>query len=76
MKDLSYRILLRPEPEGGYTVMVPTLPGCITYGKTIEEARKMAADAIQTYIASLRKHGETIVDDSAVLEGTLKIQYG
>ena len=34
----SYRILVRKEPEGGYTVIVPSLPGCITYGETIEEA--------------------------------------
>ncbi len=46
MKPLSYRILLRKEPEGGYTVMVPSLPGCITYGDTIEEAIKMAKEAI------------------------------
>ena len=38
MKVLSYRIILRKEPEGAYTVIVPSLPGCITYGDTIEEA--------------------------------------
>ena len=37
-KILSYRILLRKEPEGGYTVTVPTLPGCITFGSDIPEA--------------------------------------
>ncbi len=38
----SFRIMLRPEPEGGYTVIVPSLPGCITYGKTVDEAVSMA----------------------------------
>ena len=75
MRKLSYRILLKPEPEGGYTVMVPTLPGCITYGKTLAEARKMARDAIRVYLKSLKKHGEPIMDDSEILEGTLSIQY-
>jgi predicted RNase H-like HicB family nuclease len=75
MKKLSYRILLRPEPEGGYTVIVPSLPGCITYGKTIEEARRMALDAIKAYLESLKKHGEPIPDDSEILEGTLDIQF-
>ncbi len=42
MKPLSYRTLLRKEPEGGYTVTVPSLQGCVTYGETIEEAKKMA----------------------------------
>ncbi len=41
MKQLTYRVLLNPEPEGGYIAMVPTLPGCITYGKTIDEAIAM-----------------------------------
>jgi predicted RNase H-like HicB family nuclease len=75
MRKLSYRILLKPEPGGGYTVIVPTLPGCITYGKTLAESRKMARDAIKVYLKSLKKHGEPIMDDSEVLEGTLSIQY-
>ncbi len=44
---LKYRILLRKEPEGGFTVIVPSLPGCITYGETIEEAINMAKEAIE-----------------------------
>jgi predicted RNase H-like HicB family nuclease len=75
MKKLSYRILLRPEPEGGYTVIVPSLPGCITYGKNLKEAREMAVDAIKVYLDSLRKHGEPIADDSDILEGMLDIQF-
>ena len=74
MRKLVYRILLKPEPEGGYTVIVPSLPGCITYGKTLDEAREMAADAIRAYLASLKKHGEPIPDDSDTLEGTLDIR--
>jgi antitoxin HicB len=42
----SYRVELRKEPEGGYTVTVPSLPGCVTYGATIEESIAMARDAI------------------------------
>ena len=75
MKKLSYRIILRPEPEGGYTVTVPTLPGCIIYGKTLEEAKKMALDTIKVYLESLKKHNEPIIDDSDILEGTLSIQF-
>jgi len=75
MKKISYRILLRPEPEGGYTVTVPSLPGCITYGKTLEEARRMALDAVKAYLESLKKHGESIPDDSGILEGTLDIKF-
>jgi antitoxin HicB len=55
-----YNIMLRPEPEGGYTALVPALPGCVTFGRTVEEAREMAKDAISGYIASLRKHKDPI----------------
>ncbi len=47
MRSLNYRILLRREPEGGYTVTVPMLPGCVTFGETIEEAITMAREAIE-----------------------------
>jgi antitoxin HicB len=57
MRALNYRILLRKEPEGGYTVIVPSLPGCVTYGDTIEEAINMAKEAIELYIESLKEHG-------------------
>ncbi len=46
----NYRINLRREPEGGYTVFVPSLPGCITYGETVDEAIAMANEAIDLYL--------------------------
>jgi predicted RNase H-like HicB family nuclease len=74
MRLLSYRILLRKEPEGGYTVIVPSLPGCVTYGGTIEEAIKMAKEAIELYIESLKEHGEEIPTEEATLEYTLTVE--
>jgi len=56
----TYTVLLQPEPEGGYTVTCPALPGLVTYGETLEEARAMAADAISGYIECLREEGEQI----------------
>ena len=53
-----FNVVLRPEPEGGFTAIVPALPGCVTYGPTILEAKNMAKDAISGYIESLRKHNE------------------
>lgn len=76
MRVLSYRVILKPEPEGGFTVTVPALPGCITYGSDIEEAKRMVKDAIQVYLESLRKHSEPIFDDADTLETQLSIQYG
>ena len=74
MKTLSCRILLRKEPEGGYTVIVPSLPGCVTYGNTIEEAIEMAKEAIELYIESLKEHGEEIPTEEGTLEYTLTVE--
>ena len=53
MKTLNYRIRLLKEEDGGYTVVVPTLPGCVTFGETFEEAMSMAKEAIEGYIETL-----------------------
>jgi predicted RNase H-like HicB family nuclease len=74
MKPLSYRILLRKEPEGGYTVIVPSLPGCVTYGENIEEATEMAKEAIELYIESLKEHDEEIPTEEETLEYTLTVE--
>jgi antitoxin HicB len=74
MKQLNYRILLRKEPEGGYTVMVPSFPGCVTYGDTIEQAIEMAKEAIELYIESLEEHGEEIPTEEGTFEYTLTVK--
>ena len=74
MRTLSYRITLRKEPEGGYTVLDPALPGCITYGKTVEEAIEMARDAINGYIESLIEDGEAIPVEEDLIECRLTVE--
>ncbi len=71
--SLSYRALLRKEPEGGYTVIVPTLEGCITYGETLEEAKANAKEAIALYIASLKDDHLPIPSDKDFLEYNIQI---
>lgn len=73
-KILRYNVVFRPEPEGGFTVIIPSLPGCITYGSNLKEARKMAIDAIKGYIASLKKHKESIPTDEESLFGSVEIK--
>ncbi len=69
----TYKIHLHKEPEGGYTVTVPILPGCITYGENVDEAITMAREAIELYIEELRERGEEIPDDSNTLEYSLNL---
>jgi len=60
MQIAKFTAIFDPAEEGGYTVTVPSLPGCITEGDTFEEAVVMAKEAIACYIGSLKKHDEPI----------------
>jgi len=73
MKLHTYKILLHKEPEGQYTVTVPALNGCVTYGENIDHAIVMAQEAIELYIGELQERGEQIPDDSNTLEFSLNI---
>lgn len=50
----TYKIHMHKEPDGGYTVTVPALPGCITYGEDVEDAISMAKEAIELYVEELQ----------------------
>ena len=60
MQTITYNVHIEPIEEGGYEVEVPALPGCITWGRTYNEALEMAKDAIEGYLLSLQQHGEAI----------------
>ena len=64
MPQYRYTAVFEPAVEGGYVVSVPALPGLVTEGDTIEEARAMVKDAIRGYLESLVKHGEDIPIES------------
>jgi len=75
MKKLSYNVIFRPEPEGGFTVIVPSMPGCITYGRTLDEAREMAYDAIRCYLESLLKRKEKVPKEKGILQEKLSVSF-
>ena len=61
-----YTVLLIPDTDvGGYTVTVPTLPGCITEGDTLEEALENAKDVIGLYLEDLAANDEPIPEEHA-----------
>ena len=74
MKNLNYRIFLKKEPEGGYTVTVPLLPGCITYGDTIDDAVEKAKEAIELYLETLRDQGEEIPVEDNIFETMIAVE--
>ena len=51
----TFTMLFEPAEEGGYVVTCPALPGLVTEGNTMEEARRMAEDALRGYLESLPK---------------------
>ena len=59
---MKLRVVLEPSPEGGYTVYVPSLPGCISEGESAEEALTNIREAIELYL-------EPVDDDLAGKEG-------
>ncbi len=67
MPSLRYTVILEPEEEGGYHVYCPALPGCNSYGATVDEAVANIRDAIEGYLESLRKAGEPIPADGVLV---------
>lgn len=56
-------------------MIVPALPGCVTYGRNLVEAKRMAHDAIRAYVASLRKHGERVPSDNETFIASVELDY-
>ena len=60
MPKFVYQAFVTPEPDGGFSVGFPDLPGCLTCGDAFEESIFMAADAAKTWLASRMTHNEPI----------------
>lgn len=71
--ELNYTVIFQKEKEGGYTAIVPSLPGCVTYGKNLEEAKKMVKEAIELYLKSLKDHNEEIPTQEEVFYGQVSV---
>jgi len=63
MASYKYKVIYEELAEGGYQVIVPALPGLVTYGRNLPEAREMAGDAIRCHIQGMLKDHEEIPED-------------
>jgi antitoxin HicB len=72
LSEYSFTVFFGPAAEGGYVVTCPALPGLVTEGDSLAEARKMARDAIRAYLESLRKDGEAIPSDPKFVSDPVK----
>ena len=57
---LTYAAVFEPAEEGGFVVSFPILPGLMTQGETLEEARVMAADLLVGYVELMRERGKPL----------------
>ena len=73
MVEYSYTVLFEPAEEGGFVVTCPALPGLVTEGDTLEEARAMAQDAIRAYLESLRKEHLPIPSDKMPMKEEIRV---
>ena len=55
-----YTIVVEADESGDFVVSVPALPGCLTHGKSIEECKVRAAEAIEVHIAGPEADGEVV----------------
>lgn len=63
---MRFKIVLEPSDEGGYTVYVPSLPGCISEGETMEEALANIREAIKLYLEPVED--DLVVDERAAVQ--------
>ena len=81
---LKYLAVFNPAEEGGFNVSFPSFPGCVTFGKTFEDAKKMAKEVLELWLEELSNGGEEIVsrndrpiidEISAVVSNKAKASY-
>ena len=63
---MDYIAYLHKDPKSDFGVSFPDFPGCITAGKTLEEAHQMAAEALTLHIAGMMEDGEAIPEPSTL----------
>lgn len=59
-REQQVEVVFEPQPDGGYTVYSPELPGMVTQGDTLDEASENAYEAIDLYVESMRARGKDV----------------
>jgi predicted RNase H-like HicB family nuclease len=69
-----YTVILEKEDDGGYHLFCPTLPGCHSQGKTVEEALANIKEAIELYLESLIAHGEAVPEEPDLIVTATEVE--
>ena len=70
---MDFRVLIERDEDGWYVVTVPALPGCISQGRTEEEAKRNIAEAIELHLGSLARDGIPLCPQSGVKEDLVAV---
>lgn len=62
---MNYIAIIHKDPNSDFGVSFPDFPGCISAGRTIKEAKTMAAEALHGHIEDMREHGEALPSPSS-----------
>lgn len=71
---MKYKVSLKEVAEGGYAIYVPSLPGCVSYGSTIEEALVNVKEAAEGYLKALLEIGEQIPNETSAIEAKYEVE--
>ena len=66
MEEITYTIELESLQNGGFSVTIPSLPGCVTWGETFDQAVLMAKEAIELWLESIVERGEPIPEERGI----------
>jgi predicted RNase H-like HicB family nuclease len=71
---MNFRIFITQDEDGVFVASAPSLPGCHSQGKSVEEATKNIKEAIRGWLAVAKKYGDPIPpDDLEIIEATVKV---
>ncbi len=74
MKVMDFKVFLEPDQEyGGYVVTCPSIPGCHSQGKSVEEALANIREAIELCLEVMRERGEDLPDPNGTLIGSVVV---
>jgi antitoxin HicB len=73
-KVYQFTAIFEKNENGGYTVTVPSLPGLVTEGKDLEEAKKMVEDAIRCYLEGLKKENKKIPEEKEIGQFRIEVK--
>jgi len=70
---MDFKVVLEPDPDGGYVVACPTLPGCYSQGDTLDEALENIREAIELCLEDMLANKEPLPDPSKTLVGSVLV---